>query len=77
MLDIVALFRPKQRSLKSLLKYDSITVGQFKGASEGQQKRPFPLAVWSYVCPHSHEYHCECVTLTSDEELTVTELQQK
>lgn len=77
MLEIVALFRPRERSLKSLLKYDSIIVGQFKGTSKGQQKRPFPLAVWSYVCPRSHEYHCVCVILSSDEELIVTELQQK
>ena len=77
MLEIVALFRPRERSLKSSLKYDSIIVGQFKGTSQGQQKRPFPLAMWSYVCPHSHGYYCVCVVLTSDEELIVTELQQK
>lgn len=45
MLENAALFRPRERSFKSLLKYDSVLAGQFKGTSKGQQKRPFPLAV--------------------------------
>lgn len=45
MLENAALFRPRERSLKSLLKYDGVLAGQFKGTCKGQQKRPFPLAM--------------------------------
>lgn len=41
------------------------------------RKRPFPLALWSHVCTHSDEYHRVYLIPISDEELTVTELQQK
>jgi len=40
MLKIVALFRPRERSLKSLLKYDRIIVGQFKDTSKRQEAIP-------------------------------------
>lgn len=45
MLENAALFRPRERSLKSLLKYDSVLAGQFKDTCKGQQKIPSPLAV--------------------------------
>lgn len=51
MLENAALFRPRRRSLKSLLKYDSGLAGQFKGTCKGQQKGPSPLAVGAV---HAH-----------------------
>lgn len=73
-LEIPALLRPRERSLKSLLTYNSAVVGQFKGASRRQQKAPFLLQCGAM---DAHEYHCVRTIPTSDEELLVTEVQQK